>query len=55
MISRLAAALLLTGLLAACATAPSAPPIPRDIQIPPYAKRPYEPFSRAAAVQIALR
>jgi hypothetical protein len=57
MISRLVAAVLLAGLLAACANAPPAapPPIPRDIQIPPYAKKPYEPFSRNAAVQIAYR
>lgn len=41
--------------LSACAGAPSAPAIPRDIQIPPYAKKPYQPFSREAAVQIALR
>jgi hypothetical protein len=27
----------------------------RDIQVPPFAKRPYEPFSRMAAVQIAYR
>jgi len=51
---RLAAAFLLLG-LAACATAPPAPAVPRDIQIPPYAKKPYAPFSREAAVQIALR
>ncbi len=48
-------AILISSLLSACATAPPAPAIPRDIQIPPYAKQPYEPFSREAAVQIALR
>jgi Uncharacterized protein conserved in bacteria (DUF2272) len=49
------AALLLTGIVGGCETVPSAPPIPRDAQIPPYAKVPYEPFSREAAVQIAYR
>lgn len=40
--------------LAACAPAgPSA--LPDDVQVPPYARRPYQPFSREAAVQIALR
>ncbi len=61
MISRLgravAAALLLA--LAACGgggavTAPSVS-TPPDIHIPPFAKRPYQPFSREAAVQIAYR
>ena len=47
---------LLSALIPGCITAsPPAPAVPRDIQIPPYAKKPYEPFSRAAAVQIALR
>jgi hypothetical protein len=54
-IARLAgtAALLL---LAACA-APQvqAPAVPDDVQVPPYARAPYQPFSRNAAVQIALR
>ena len=61
MISRLgrvvAAALLLA--LAACGgrrrrrrPSVSTPP---DIHIPPFAKRPYQPFSREAAVQIAYR
>jgi Uncharacterized protein conserved in bacteria (DUF2272) len=40
--------------LAACAPAPP-PALPDDIHIPPYARRPYQPFSREAAVQIALR
>jgi len=56
MISRFVAAGLLL-LLAACggtATAPVAA-TPPDIHIPPFAKRPYEPFSREAAVQIAYR
>lgn len=35
------------------AQAPSA--LPDDIHIPPYARLPYQPFSRDAAVQIALR
>jgi hypothetical protein len=41
--------------LAACAAAraPNAPP--DDIHIPPFARVPYQPFSRDAAVQIALR
>jgi hypothetical protein len=29
--------------------------LPDDIHIPPFARRPYQPFSREAAVQIALR
>jgi hypothetical protein len=29
--------------------------LPPDIHVPPFAKRPYEPFSRQAAVQIAYR
>lgn len=41
--------------LAACASTPSAPPVPADIHIPPFAKRPYAQFSRGAAVEIALR
>jgi len=40
-------------LLSACAGAPPRP-LP-DLQIPPFARKPYEPFSRAAAVQIAYR
>jgi uncharacterized protein DUF2272 len=60
MISRPLAAVFLTcvaTLLSGCAgtLVPSAAPIPPDIHIPPYAKKPYEPFSREAAVQIALR
>ena len=53
MISRVAAAALLVAaatLLGACV-----PPIPADIHIPPFAKKPYAPFSRDAAVQIAYR
>ena len=49
-------------MLAACAPAPpagSAPTptaaLPSDIHIPPFARWPYQPFSREAAVQIALR
>ncbi|HWB49777.1 MAG TPA: DUF2272 domain-containing protein [Stellaceae bacterium] len=43
-------------LLAACAGAPAPPAtLPPDIHIPPFAKRPYEPFSRMAAIQIAYR
>ncbi|MBV9553501.1 MAG: DUF2272 domain-containing protein, partial [Alphaproteobacteria bacterium] len=60
MASRLAAAAVLlaaAAMLSACATPSSttAPPLPRDIHIPPFAKKPYEPFSREAAVQIAYR
>lgn len=47
--TRLAAAVLLAlTLLAGCTT-------PRDAHIPDFAKRPYEPFSRDAAVAIAIR
>jgi len=60
MISRAAAAALVaaTVLLTACAgpgRAPTTPPAGSDVHIPPFAKRPYEPFSRQAAVQIAYR
>jgi Uncharacterized protein conserved in bacteria (DUF2272) len=43
--------------LTACAPQrpPSASALPDDIHIPPFARWPYQPFSRAAAVQIALR
>lgn len=50
-----AVALLMSVSLAACAGTPTAPPPPPDIHIPPFAKKPYAPFSREAAVQIALR
>lgn len=45
------------GALCACVPAPrqAVPAAVRDAQIPPYAKQPYAPFSREAAVQIALR
>jgi hypothetical protein len=59
---RRAAAILLVLMLAGCAAAPApAPPrltpsgaTPTTAHIPPFARAPYEPFSRAAAVQIAL-
>jgi hypothetical protein len=58
---RHAAAILTVLLLAGCAAAPpSAPPplartgTPTTGHIPPFARYPYEPFSREAAVQIAL-
>jgi hypothetical protein len=59
---RLAAAILVVLLLAACAAAPPPPPAPRigapgtatTAHIPPFARWPYEPFSREAAVQLAL-
>lgn len=43
--------------LAACAPERGVGPaaLPDDIHIPPFARRPYQPFSREAAVQIALR
>ena len=47
------------GLLLALALAACAPPVPPrpadDAHIPPFARRPYQPFARDAAVQIALR
>lgn len=52
---RVAAGALLAASLAGCIGTPSVPPLPPDTQIPPYAKRSYAPFSRDAAVQIALR
>ncbi len=45
--------LLALPLLAACATRP--PPLPPPSQVPDFARLPYEPFSRQAAVAIALR
>jgi Uncharacterized protein conserved in bacteria (DUF2272) len=54
----------LVGLAAAFAVAACAPllpavgprgAVPDDLHIPPYARWPYQPFSRNAAVQIALR
>src|SRR6478609_1194530 len=43
--------------LTACAPgrAPGVSAQPDDSHIPPFARQPYRPFSRAAAVQIALR
>jgi hypothetical protein len=59
---RRAAAFLTLMILAGCAAAPPPPPPPRigpgvtptTAHIPPFARWPYEPFSREAAVQIAL-
>jgi Uncharacterized protein conserved in bacteria (DUF2272) len=59
---RYAAAVLVALILAGCAAAPvSVPPrvaptgiSPTTAHIPPFARGPYEPFSREAAVQIAL-
>jgi len=42
----------LIGLLIGCA---ATPPPARDAHVPEFARRPYEPFSRTAAVAIALR
>ncbi|MBV8092236.1 MAG: DUF2272 domain-containing protein [Acetobacteraceae bacterium] len=45
-------------LLAGCAASRPAPPSaggPADIHVPPFAKRPYEPFSRASVVAVAAR
>jgi hypothetical protein len=53
-----AALLLLLLALSACGgeSPPSAPvTVAADIQIPPFARRPYAPFSRTAAIQIAYR
>jgi hypothetical protein len=49
---RVAAAAALTVLVAGCAARP--PAIPVGAQVPRFASVPYEPFSREAAVQIAL-
>ncbi len=51
-LSRLAACLA-AALPAACATPPPRPEVTQ--RAPPFATRPYEPFSRAAAIAIALR
>jgi Uncharacterized protein conserved in bacteria (DUF2272) len=60
---RHSAAILLTLVLAGCAVAPpppsrarapAAPTTALNAHIPPFARSPYEPFSRDAAVQIAL-
>ncbi len=61
LLTRLFGFLGLTLALALAACAPGPPPAarpsaqPDDAQIPPFARWPYQPFSRAAAVQIALR
>ncbi len=52
--------LLLLCLLGACTARPPAPvvtqaAVPPDLHVPDYAKRPFEPFSRANAVAIAER
>jgi hypothetical protein len=58
---KVVAGLLLVGSLAACEQQNAATPgqpvtlTTSDIQVPPYAKLPYQPFSRDAAVQIAYR
>ena len=59
---RYAVAILTVWILAGCAAAPVPPPPPRigpagtptTAHIPPFARWPYEPFSREAAVQVAL-
>ena len=45
-----AVVLLAVGLLSACAPRP-----PLELHVPPFARIPYQPFSRAAVVAIALR
>jgi hypothetical protein len=47
--------LLAAALLSACAAPPQRPPVPLDANVPPFARIPYEPFSRDAVVAIALR
>ena len=49
-LARIFALLMLSAGLAACAVRP-----PPDAAVPPFARQPYEPFDRAAAVAIALR
>jgi hypothetical protein len=51
---RLVPAAVLALILAGCAP-PGPPALPDDAHLPPFARVPYEPFSRKAAVQIALR
>jgi Uncharacterized protein conserved in bacteria (DUF2272) len=50
-----AAFALILGACAPMATAVAPGALPDDSHIPPYARRPYQPFSRNAAVQIARR
>ncbi|HTT81566.1 MAG TPA: DUF2272 domain-containing protein, partial [Stellaceae bacterium] len=51
----LAAALAMAGCAPLVPPVVPRPAVPDDIHIPPYARWPYQPFSRNAAVQIALR
>jgi hypothetical protein len=50
-----AAAFLMLGVAACGGAPPPASALPADLHIPPFAKKPYQPFSRDAAVRIALR
>jgi hypothetical protein len=47
--------LLAAALLGACAAPPPRPSLPPDANAPPFARIPYQPFSRDAVVAIALR
>jgi hypothetical protein len=53
-LTRALGALLAGALLASCQVA-APPPVPKDAHVPDFARRPYEPFGRQAAVAIALR
>lgn len=54
---RVLVAVVALSLVAGCGPAPRAPPFATasDAHVPPYARVPYQPFSREAAVQIAMR
>ena len=47
--------LLMVAALAACASPPPAIPIVPDAHVPPFARVPYQPISRASVVAVALR
>jgi len=54
-LSRLGTSLLALALLAGCVTKSAPEGVPKDAHVPDFARLPYEPFGRAAAVAVALR